>query len=180
MIRIWVSTGAAIQATSHFSNKALIHFMPNKTQDKPYRIGRSRTGFGLFATQPIKKGTLILPYIGRLLDCWKEEDNAVENKYLFELTDRWAIDGSVRDNIARYINHACRPNAEADAKPRKREVLIRAIRDIQPGEEINYNYGRHYFKAYIKPLGCKCLACEKKREKEARQTNAQAPLKHTR
>jgi len=149
--------------------------MPNKTQDRPYRVGRSRTGFGLFATQPIKKGTLIVPYVGPLLDCHKEEDNAVANKYLFEITDRWAIDGSVRENIARYINHACKPNAEADTKPRKRQVLIRAIRDIQPGEEINYDYGPHYFKTYLKPLGCKCAACEMKRAKLARQICSQDP-----
>ena len=113
--------------------------MPAITSNKPYRIGRSRTGLGLFATKPIKKGTRIIRYFGPLLDCNKEDEDAVENKYLFQLTNRWTIDGSVRKNIARYINHACRPNAESDVKPIKRKVYIRAIKNIPPGEEINYD-----------------------------------------
>ena len=96
--------------------------MPAISKHKPYRIGRSRTGLGLFATKPIKKGTKIVRYFGPLLDSRKKKDDAIENKYLFELNGRWTIDGSVRENIARYINHACKPNAESDVKPRKRKV----------------------------------------------------------
>jgi hypothetical protein len=140
--------------------------MPAVSPNKPYRVGRSRTGLGLFAIKPIKKGTKIVRYFGPLLDCRKKQDDAVENKYLFELNDRWTIDGSVRKNIARYINHSCRPNAESDVKPRKRKIFIRAIRNIEAGEEINYDYGTDYFKAYLKPIGCKCAACEKKRKKK--------------
>lgn len=141
--------------------------------NKPYRVGRSRTGLGLFATKPIKKGTKIIRYFGPLLDSKKEKDDAIENKYLFELNNRWTIDGSVRKNIARYINHACKPNAESDVKPRKRKVFIRAIKNIEPGEEINYDYGTDYFKAYLKPIGCKCDACEKKRKKQRAEARAE-------
>jgi hypothetical protein len=147
--------------------------MPAISSDKPYRIARSRTGLGLFATKPIRKGTRIIRYFGPLLDSKKEKDDAIENKYLFELSDRWTIDGSVRKNIARYINHACKPNAESDVKPRKRRVYIRAIKDIEPGEEINYDYGTDYFKAYLKPIGCKCGACEKKRKKKRAEARAE-------
>jgi uncharacterized protein len=140
--------------------------MPAISPKKPYRVGRSCTGLGLFATKPIKKGTKIVRYFGPLLDSRKKKDDAIENKYLFELTNRWTIDGSVRKNIARYINHGCRPNAESDVRPRKRKVYIRAIKNIEPGEEISYDYGTDYFKAYLKPIGCKCEACEKKREKQ--------------
>ena len=147
--------------------------MPAISSNKPYRIGRSRTGLGLFATKPIKKGTRIIRYFGPLLDCDKEEDDAIENKYLFQLTNRWTIDGSVRANVARYINHACRPNAESDVKPRKRKVYIRAIKNIEPGEEINYDYGTDYFKEYLKPIGCLCAACEKKRRKKRAEARAE-------
>src|SRR5712671_953570 len=129
--------------------------MPAISSKKPYRIGRSCTGLGLFATRPIKK------------------DDAVENKYLFELNNRWTIDGSVRENVARYINHACKPNAESDVRPRKRKVFIRAIKNIEPGEEINYDYGTDYFKAYLKPIGCKCAACEKRRKKQRAEARAE-------
>jgi hypothetical protein len=147
--------------------------MPAISPNKPYRVGRSRTGLGLFATKPIKKGTKIIRYFGRLLDSRKTRDDAIENKYLFELNDRWTIDGSLRKNVARYINHACRPNAESDVKPRKRTVVIRAIKNIEPGEEINYDYGTDYFKAYLKPIGCKCAACEKKRKKQRAEARAE-------
>lgn len=143
------------------------------SSNKPYRVGRSRTGLGLFATKPIKKGTKIVRYFGPLLDSRKKKDDAIENKYLFELNGRWTIDGSVRKNIARYINHACKPNAESDVKPRKRKVVIRAIKNIEPGEEINYDYGTDYFKAYLKPIGCKCAACEKKRKKKRAEARAE-------
>ncbi len=147
--------------------------MPAISPDKPYRVGRSRTGLGLFATKPIKKGAKIVRYFGPLLDCRKKKDDAIENKYLFELNNRWTIDGSVRKNIARYINHACKPNAESDVSARKRKVVIRAIKNIEPGEEINYDYGTDYFKAYLKPIGCKCAACEKKRKKKRAEARAE-------
>lgn len=147
--------------------------MPAISSNKPYRVGRSRTGLGLFATKPIKKGAKIIRYFGPLLDSKKKKDDAIENKYLFELNNRWTIDGSVRKNIARYINHACKPNAESDVKPRKRKVVIRAIKNIEPGEEINYDYGTDYFKAYLKPIGCKCAACEKKRKKQRAEARAE-------
>jgi len=151
--------------------------MLNKLHDKPYRVGRARTGLGLFATRPIKKGTPIIPYTGRLLDCRKKEDDAVINKYLFELDGRWLIDGSVRENIARYINHACRPNAEPDVMPRKRQILIRARRNIREGEEIYYDYGTEYFKNYLEPVGCKCATCETKGKKNARRARSLKPSK---
>jgi uncharacterized protein len=147
--------------------------MPAISPNKPYRIGRSPTGLGLFATKPIRKGTRIIRYFGPILDSKKKKDDDIENKYLFELNDRWTIDGSVRKNVARYINHACRPNAESDVKPRKRRVYIVAIKNIEAGEEINYDYGTDYFKAYLKPIGCKCEACEKKRKKLRAEARAE-------
>ena len=140
---------------------------------KFYRVGRSRTGLGLFATKKIKKGAKIIRYFGPLLDSKKKKDDAIENKYLFELNNRWTIDGSVRRNVARYVNHGCKPNAESDVRPRKRKVFIRAIKNIEPGDEINYDYGTDYFKAYLKPIGCKCVACEKKRKKKRAEARAE-------
>lgn len=143
------------------------------SSQKPYRVGRSKTGLGLFATKPIKKGTRIIRYYGPILDSRIPEQDDIENKYLFELNGRWTIDGSVRKNLARYINHSCRPNAESDVRPRERKVFIRAIKNIEPGEEINYDYGTDYFKAYLKPIGCKCESCEKKRKKLRAEARAE-------
>ncbi len=108
--------------------------------------------------------------------CWisknKKHDD-IDNKYLFEINNRWTIDGSTRKNIARYINHACKPNAESDVNARKRKVIIRAIKTIEPGEEINYDYGTDYFKIFLKPIGCKCDSCEKKRKKKRAEERAE-------
>lgn len=147
--------------------------MPDISSNKPYRIGRSKTGLGLFATKKIKKGTKIIRYFGPMLDSKNKKHDGIDNKYLFEINNRWTIDGSVRKNTARYINHACRPNAESDVNSRKRKVIIRAIKTIQPGEEINYDYGTDYFKIFLKPIGCKCDHCEKKRAKKRAEARAE-------
>jgi uncharacterized protein len=144
---------------------ASISAMPKISKRKPYRVGRSRTGLGFFATRPIEKGSFIIRYLGPLLDAWSE-DEEVENKYLFAVNSRWTIDGSVRRNFARYINHSCKPNAETQVNSRVRKVFICAVADIEVGEEITYDYGKEYFDAYIKPLGCKCTACEKKSKRK--------------
>lgn len=157
--------------------------MPDIASSKSYRVGRSKTGLGLFATMPIKKGTRIIRYFGPILDSRIPAHDEIENKYLFELNNRWTIDGSVRKNLARYINHSCRPNAESDVRPRERKVFIRAIKNIEPGDEINYDYGTDYFKAYLKPIGCKCASCEKKRKKlraEARAERAKVKARDAR
>jgi SET domain-containing protein len=135
---------------------------------KPFRVGRSRTGLGLFATAPIKKRTIIAEYRGRLLTTEQAEKCEARNaKYLYEINSRWTIDGKSRRNLARYANHSCRPNAESDTT-RDRRVIIRAIKNIKPGDEITYDYGEDYFDVYLKPIGCKCLKCIEKR-REARR-----------
>jgi hypothetical protein len=138
------------------------------------RVGRSRTGLGLFAIRPIKKRTIFLEYKGpRFTNAEAERLEARGSRYMYELNSRWTIDGKARSNIARYGNHSCRPNAESDVLLGKRadgrkggKVIIRAIRDIEPGDEITYDYGKDYWNAFIKPIGCKCDSCLRKRKKQ--------------
>jgi uncharacterized protein len=142
--------------------------MPSK---RPFRVGRSRTGLGLFATEPIEKGRLIAEYRGRMLTTEQAEKCEAKNaKYLYEVNSRWTIDGKNRRNLARYANHSCRPNAESDTL-RGRRVIIRAIKKIKEGDEITYDYGEDYFDVYLKPIGCKCVKCVEKR-REARRARA--------
>ena len=137
---------------------------------KPFRVGRSRTGLGLFATAPIKKGTFIIEYKGRMVD--NKTADELDNKYLFEINSRWTLDGSSRRNTARYINHSCRPNAESDVI--KHKVIIRAIRNIAPGAEITYDYGKDYFTTFLAPIGCRCPKCTEKRKQERAEARAAA------
>jgi uncharacterized protein len=138
---------------------------------KPFRVGRSRTGLGLFATEEIKKRTFIAEYKGpRLANELAEKLEARGNRYLYEINSRWTIDGSTRKNIARYANHSCRPNAESHQLNGK--VILRAIKRIKPGDEITYDYGTDYYRNVITPRGCKCVKCREKRAKARRLQRA--------
>ena len=121
-----------------------------------FRIGRSNTGLGMFATAVIEKGSFIVEYTGPRISNAEAAERAGA-RYLFEVNSRWTVDGSPRSNIARYINHGCRPNAEVVISRGK--IKIMAKRRIKPDEEITYNYGKHYFDTFIKPIGCKCASC---------------------
>ncbi|MCL2428684.1 MAG: SET domain-containing protein [Alphaproteobacteria bacterium] len=134
---------------------------------KPFRVGRSVTGLGLFATERIEKGAFIVRYIGRrITHAEAEQREARGAKYMYELNSRWTIDGSSRRNIARYANHSCAPNAESDVV--KGKVILRAIKRIEPGSEITYDYGREYFDLIIKPKGCRCARCRKRKQRQGR------------
>jgi SET domain-containing protein len=142
-----------------------------------FRVSRSRTGLGVFATAPIKKNKYIVEYTGPLLTN-AQCDARPDNRYWFEVNARWTIDGSPRSNVARYINHSCRPNA--DPMIREHRIFIKAIKNIAPGEEITYDYGKDHFNAYIKPKGCQCAKCRAKRRKERAEARAAAARRRKR
>lgn len=127
------------------------------------KVGRGINGLGLIALEPIPKGKKIIEYVGRALYDEPEED-APNNLYIFNINKKLDIDGSPRWNTARYINHSCVPNAESDIA--KGRVWIKSKRNIMLGEEIFYDYGKEYWKEYIKPKGCRCAKCTKKREEQ--------------
>ena len=134
--------------------------MPAKlSPSRHLRIGRSRTGLGLFTRVPIRKGQFIARYSGRKILTETADD--LDTRYLFEINARWTIDGATRRNTARYINHSCRPNAEVYFV--RHVIKIRAIRSINSDDEITYHYGRNYVEAFIKPTGCRCLPCARKK-----------------
>jgi uncharacterized protein len=146
----------------HVVARARIVVLPEMARKRAFRIGRSRTGLGLFATAPIKKGAFIVEYKGRKLTTEQADKlEARGNRYLYEINSRWTIDGTSRRNLGRYANHSCRPNAETHRIGHK--VIIRAIKNIRTGAEITYNYGRDYVINVITRRGCKCDKCRKKR-----------------
>jgi SET domain-containing protein len=129
------------------------------------RVARSATGLGLFAVKPIAKRAYIVAYQGKRIPTKEAHRREREGnaRYMFEINDRWTIDGSSRRNLGRYANHACRPNCEPVL--RKGKIVLIALRDIAPGEEIAYDYGKDYFDLFIAPLGCRCMACARKAAK---------------
>lgn len=128
------------------------------------RRRRSRAGFGLFTYSPIKRGACVVQYQGRRLT--KTQDEKSQSMYLFYISKNKTIDGWIPGNKARYINHSCRPNCEIDIH--KGRVYVLAKRNIESGEELNYDYDTEYFNAYIKPKGCKCQKCAPELHAEAR------------
>ena len=137
--------------------------MVKKINHNPhYRVGRSSAGLGLFAKELILKGELVIEYIGEKIT--EEEANRRGGKYLFELNDNWTIDGKGRDNIARYLNHACKPNCEPELNEEETRVFIYAKRNINTGEELTYNYGKIYLSDIIGGTEkCLCATCKAKR-----------------
>ena len=123
--------------------------------DFDLRIGRSKTGLGLYAEDEIPKGACVIEYTG--LEISKEQEEKSNSKYLFEIHSRKTIDGAPRWNTARYINHSCRPNCEPNIY--KGRVYIHARRRIKPGEELNYDYGKNYFNQFLKGI-CACPKCK--------------------
>lgn len=122
-------------------------------------VKRSSAGLGLFANKEFKKGDLVIEYIGEIISEAVAQKRG--GKYLFELNDQWNIDGTTRKNIARYINHSCKPNCEAWLDENEERVFIKARKKILPEEELTYDYGKSHFDVEIKPVGCKCIACTK-------------------
>ncbi|HEY1037047.1 MAG TPA: SET domain-containing protein [Candidatus Paceibacterota bacterium] len=130
---------------------------------KSVAVKKSSAGLGLFAAADIPKGACIIEYVGRVIK--GEEEYTSRSKYLFEINSRKTIDGQARSNTARYINHSCRPNAEIAIH--KSRAFIFSIKKINASEEICYDYGKEYFDAHLKPMGCRCPRCQEKRAKEA-------------
>lgn len=107
---------------------------------------RSSAGLGLYTLDPIKKGEKIIQYGGYKIT--NEEADRQGGKYLFEIIDsKFTIDGTPRWNIARYANHSCKPNSEAVWYGQN--VWICSKKNLQPGDEITYNYGKVYFNDII-------------------------------
>lgn len=129
--------------------------------NQSFAVKRTATGLGLFTLQPIPADKRIIEYIGPVISA--EEADRSGGKYLFELDEKRAIDGRARSNLARYINHSCRPNAKGYTTGRR--IWIWSLKAIKAGEEITIDYGKEYLDAHIER--CKCPKCETRTGKKA-------------
>lgn len=134
--------------------------MYEQEKEPHLKVKRSKSGLGLFALEDIKKGAYIIEYTGEKITT--AEGDRRGGQYLFTLNDDYIIDGKGRENKARYINHSCRPNAEAEIDEDAWKIIIRARKNIKAGEELNYDYGKEFWNQHIKPYGCACDACTAK------------------
>jgi SET domain-containing protein len=106
--------------------------------------GSSLHGLGVFAVRRIPKGTRVIEYLGERVshaeaDRRYDHKDALDNHtFLFTVDSRTVIDAGVGGNEARFVNHSCDPNCESLIENRR--VFIDAIRIIEPGEELTYDY----------------------------------------
>jgi len=123
-------------------------------------------GTGIIADCDIKKNSQIIQYVGEKITK-KEGDRRSAarikkylNKknegsvYIFELNNKYDIDGSFAYNNARYINHSCSPNCEVNIV--KNEIWISSIKNIKKGEELSYDYGYPFDPEDFKDHICRC------------------------
>ena len=112
---------------------------------------------GLFANKDIKKDTKIIYYIGKIITKKQTEKDPKFNNgkaiYLFNINNKYDLDGDFTYNTARLINHSCNPNCEVESKGLK--LWISSIRDIKKNEELSYDYGFGFDENY-KEFPCKC------------------------
>ena len=113
--------------------------------EHPFRIERSPIqGLGAFATQRIPQGSRLIEYTGERLtpdqadERYPDDESHRHHTYLFAIDDDVVVDAAVDGNEARFINHSCDPNCDAVIDDKR--IWIETIRDVEPGEELSYDY----------------------------------------
>ncbi len=139
--------------------------MPPTHRTRRIQVRRSKLhGRGVFALVNLPAGAWIIEYVGEVID-WPEalrrhphDPSQPDHTFYFHIDDNRVIDGGVRGNSSRWINHACAPNC--DTEDVEGRIHIRALRDIAAGEELTFDYrlsidGR-YTAALKQRYACRC------------------------
>ncbi len=123
------------------------------------RIQTRRSGVhgkGVFAAQSLAEGETLIEYVGEVVS-WKEalrrhphDPKDPNHTFYFHIDEKHVIDAKYGGNSSRWINHSCKPNCEADEDGGR--VFIKALRNIEPGEELFYDYGLIIDAKYTKKL----------------------------
>lgn len=123
---------------------SLVEFLPSSIH-----------GLGGFAKDSIRSGTRVIEYVGERIDKRQSAEQCARgNQCIFHLDEDWDLNGNVEWNPARFLNHSCHPNCDAERVDGR--IWIIARRDITAGEEITFNYG-HDLENYREHL-CHCGA----------------------
>ncbi len=140
---------------------------PTAAAPRGRRIQVKRSGVhgkGVYAVQPLQRDEMVIEYIGEVIS-WPEaqrrhphDPSDPNHTFYFHLDDEHVIDGLVGGNAAKWINHACAPNCEADEVDGR--VFIKALRNIRAGEELFYDYRlvleERYTPKLKKEFACHC------------------------
>jgi SET domain-containing protein len=141
--------------------------MLSKTSQPLFEVRSSPIeGIGAFAIQPISKGTRIIEYLGDRLTPEqaeaRHEGDLVEDArvLLFWVDEHTVSDGSIRENMAQYLNHSCDPNCESLIEAGR--IYFEALQDIAVNEELTFDYWLEfeepYEEAWKADYPCRCGA----------------------
>jgi SET domain-containing protein len=136
--------------------------MPKRRQqdNHPLVIFKKSTihGTGGFARVDLRREKRIIEYVGpKLSKAEAQAELDQHNAYLFTLDEDYDIDGSVAWNPARFLNHSCAPNCEAEVV--RGHIWLYAARSIKAGEELTYNYGHGLAGYEDRPCHCGASSC---------------------
>jgi len=138
---------------------------PSYRTNKRVQVRQSGVhGKGVFVVEPIAKGEIVFEYVGQVIT-WPEalrrhphDPDNPNHTFYFHIDDNNVIDGNVGGNAAKWINHACTPNCEAEDDEGR--IFIKALRKLKPGEELFYDYGlvidERYTPKLKKEFACHC------------------------
>ncbi len=142
---------------------------PAPTTSEWVRVAASPVhGTGIYAAKDIPAETRIIEYVGERITkaesnrrdearLARQQEGADGCVYLFEVNKRYDLDGDVSWNTARLINHSCEPNCETENV--RGHIWITALRDIQAGEELSYDYGFDWENWRDHPCRCGSPKC---------------------
>ncbi|WP_460547943.1 SET domain-containing protein [Comamonas piscis] len=143
--------------------------VPHFSTGRRIQVRRSGVhGRGVFALQDIAEGEVIVEYAGKVISYEESQrrhphDPAHPNHtFFFQIDGDRVIDGGDGGNSARWINHSCEPNCFAEEVDDR--IFISALRNINAGEELGYDYGLIIEERYTAKLkadyACRCGAAE--------------------
>lgn len=125
-------------------------------------------GRGIYARRDIPDGTRIIEYVGERItkaEAFRREARRIAQQAkggdgcvtIFDLNQRYDLDGRSARNVARFINHSCAPNCRAENI--RGRIWILARRDIAAGEELTFDYGYGLKNWFQHPCRCGARGC---------------------
>ena len=104
-------------------------------------------GMGLFARHAIGEEDTIGYYTGEVITEkeFHDPDRPFSAYVLWVTKDHILVGEGPKANYTRYINHYDEPNAFLIVSSRWKTARFQALRSIEPGEEIFFDYGEDYW-----------------------------------
>ena len=138
---------------------------PPSSPGRRIQVRRSGVhGRGVFALQALAEGEVLIEYRGEVIS-WQEaqdrhphDPSQPNHTFYFNKNEDKKINAKFGGKSSRWINPSCNPNCYADERDGR--IFITALRNIQAGEELNYDYGliieEHYTKKIKAEYPCWC------------------------